>query len=204
MICSCGKRMFVRQSPLSAIRAKARTMAGILAVSCGLTALCLPSAAVADGPSVRITAQSELRFGTFLVFGAGARTVSAAGAVTNFALVPVEGDAPSPARFTVAYDRGNQSTQPLDVELDVVIAASSPIRLGGIDARLSALDSTLPGALQVQPGQPVRIRITGCRTRLCSRSFQVGGRIDVTRQSGHASLSIPIPLEATIVSAVRQ
>jgi hypothetical protein len=196
--------MFVRTRPLSAIRAKARIMAGILAASCGVTALCLPSAAVADGPSVQITAQSDLRFGTFLVFGTGARTVSAAGTVTNFALVPVEGDAPAPARFTVAYDRGNQNTQPLDVELDVMIATSPPIRVGGIDARLSALDSTLPGAVQVQPGHPVRIRITGCRTRLCSHSFQVGGRLDVTRQSGFASLSIPIPLEATLVSAVRQ
>lgn len=166
--------------------------------------LAVPTIVRADQPSVRIVPQGDLRFGSFLLFGAGSRTVSAAGAVINQALVPVAGDAPAPARFTVSYDRGNNNTQALDVEMDLVVSASPLVRIGGVEARLSALDSDLPGALQIQPGRPIRLRMTGCRTRVCSRTFQVGGRLDVTRQSGQARLSIPIPLEATLVSVTRQ
>lgn len=181
--------------------ALAPALAGWLAALCWLA---VPCAAHGDQPSVRIVPQGDLRFGTFLVFGAGSRTVSAAGAVINQALEPVAGDAPAPARFTVSYDRGNNSSHVLDVEMDLVVSASPMVRIGGVEARLSALVSDLPGALQIQPGRPIRLRMTGCRTRVCSRTFQVGGRLDVTRQNGQARLSIPIPLEATLVSAIRQ
>lgn len=196
--------MLHRFAPCATYRAFTCTASRRLLAALGLAALLVPTLAGAEQPSVRITPQGDLRFGTFLVFGTGARTVSAAGTVTNVALIPVAGDAPAPARFTVSYDRGNNSSHVLNVELDVVISASPPVRIGGIDARLSALETTLPGALQVQAGRPIRVRMTGCRARVCSQSFQIGGRLDVTRQSGQASLSIPIPLEATVVSVERQ
>ena len=157
----------------------------------------------ADVPRVRISPDSELRFGSFMVFGSGARTVSATGLVSDQAIVPIEGSTTGPARFTISYDRGNESKQSLDIEIELVISNPGPVRAGGVDARLSAFETDLPGALRVTPGQAIRLSIRNCSTRVCSRSFQVGARLDVARQFGGADLSVPIPLDATIISAER-
>ncbi len=164
----------------------------------------MPGTANAARPEVRITPDSELRFGTFMVFGSGSRTVSALGNVTDVSIVPLEGDPVRPARFTVSYDRGNESRHVLDIELELFITPPASVRVQGVDARLSAFETDLPGSQSITAGQPVRVNLNNCRDRVCSMSFYVGGRLDVSRQYGGASLVIPIPVDATVISAERQ
>ena len=190
-----------RQIPRSA------TFASVIAIAaCAVLAVASLSERVgAKTPEVRIDPLSDLSFGRFMVFGSGTRTVSASGAVSDSSIVALEGGAsPGPARFTISYDRGNQSRHTLNIELEVVMSAAPQVRQGGVDARLSAFETNLPGALRINPGQAIRISMPNCRTRICSRSFQVGGRLDVTRRFGGANLLIPIPLDATVISVERQ
>lgn len=153
---------------------------------------------------VRIVPDSELSFGTFMVFGSGSRTVSANGAVSDVSIVAMDGSTPSPARFTVLYDRGNNSRQAIDVELELVMSSPAPVRVGGVEGELSAFETDLPQALRIRPGQAIRISLPNCRTRVCSQSFQLGARLDVTRQYGGASIVIPIPFDVTVISDDRQ
>ncbi len=167
--------------------------------------LCLvPTQAQADRPEVIVDAQSELRFGTFMVFGNGSRRVSAAGNVTDVSLVALEGNPTGPARFTVSYDRGNQSRHVLDIELELVISQPPMVRVGGVEGQLSAFETDLSGAGRISPGQPIRVEMRNCRTRVCSVSFNVGARLDVSRTYGGADLAIPIPVDAAVISAERQ
>src|SRR5512143_2915484 len=62
--------------------------------------------AAAKPPSVKVLANADLRFGAFGVMATGARTISTAGAVTNFGIIPVPGSPTGPAEFSVVYDRG--------------------------------------------------------------------------------------------------
>ncbi|KLE34158.1 DUF4402 domain-containing protein [Aurantiacibacter luteus] len=155
-------------------------------------------------PSVRIVPESDLRFGTFMVFGSGSRTVSATGLVTDNSIVALEGNPTGPARFTVSYDRGNESNHILDIELDVVVSPVDRTVLGGVEGRLSAFQTDLSGAGAIVPGRPIRVRLRNCRNRVCSQSFSVGARLDVTRSYGGADLVIPIPVDAAVVSVIRQ
>jgi hypothetical protein len=155
-------------------------------------------------PAVTLTADSDLHFGTFMVFGTGSRTVSASGAVTDRGVVPIEARAPAPARFTISYDRGNENKHVLDLEFELVMSPPPPVRQGGVEARLHGYETDLPGAARIDPGRAVRVTIPGCRTRVCTRSFQVGARLDVTRQFGGAEIVVPIPMDVTVISAERQ
>lgn len=139
-----------------------------------------------------------------MVFGSGSRTVNAGGGVVDVSIVPLEGNIPSPARFTVLYDRGNNSRHAIDIELELVMSSPGPVRIGGVEGRLSAFETDLPQALRIQPGQAVRISLPNCRTRVCSQSFQLGARLDVTRQFGGARLVIPIPFDVAVISADRE
>lgn len=192
--------MTVSQPNLPTTRANRIVALGI-AVLVGLAgnALLAPNANSAPRQIV-ITPDSDLRFGRFLVFGSGARVVSASGATTNYSVFPVPGDLTGPARFTVTYDRGNNSRKARDIEIDIVISNPTPATVGGVSGRVSALQTDLPGVGAILPGQPFRISMPNCQTRTCSRSFQVGGRIDVTRSAGGASLTIPLPIDGILVS----
>lgn len=153
-----------------------------------------------DPARVTVTADSDLHFGTFMVFGSGQRTVSPTAAVTDNAIVPLEGSSPSPARFTVTYNRGNQSRRPLDIEIDVYLHSVSRVSIGGIEASLTSLRTDVAGQSQLESGRPIRITIPNCRTRICARSFSVGGTLNVNRSYGGASLTIPIPVYVELVS----
>lgn len=159
--------------------------------------------AQAKEPEVRIDATSDLQFGTFMVFGSGARTVSANGTVSDNGVVALEGSVPAPARFTITYDRGNESNQTLNIVLELVISAPPLVRQGGVEARLSGYETDLPGALRIDAGRAIRLTLANCRTRICTRTFQVGGRLDVTRHFGGAALVVPIPVDVTVISAER-
>lgn len=151
-------------------------------------------------PALRLAADADLRFGNFVVVSSGARTVSASGAVTNNGVIPVSGGVAGPARFTVSYDRGNNGNRAIDVTIQVVLMSVPAVTQSGVVGSLSAFDSDLADAKTIVPGQVVTITIAGCRTRVCSKTFQVGARLDVKRSSGGASLNIPLPMVATTVA----
>ena len=153
---------------------------------------------------VRVRSESELSFGTFMVFGNGSRRVSATGAVVDTAIVALEGTRPRPARFRIEYDRGNESKHVLEIEIELVLSAPGNVRFDGIDARLSAFETDLPGHARVASGEAITLRLTNCRTRVCSRTFAVGGRLDVTRNFGGAKIDIPINVDTRIVARERQ
>ena len=159
---------------------------------------------MAKPAEVRVSVDSELAFGSFMVFGAGRRTVGVNGMVSDEAIVALEGTIPSPAQFTVTYDRGNENKHVLDIEVELYISPASAVRVGGVEGRLSVFETDLPGAMRVTNGQPIRISIPNCRTRTCSRSFRLGATLNVSRSFGGASLVIPIPVDAVLISDDRQ
>ena len=166
--------------------------------------LCASVELQAKTPEVLIVSESDLQFGKFMVFGTGSRTVSASGVVRDLSIVPLEGARTAPARFTVSYDRGNESKHVLDIELEIVLSAPPAVTIDGVSGRVSELETDLAGTGRVSPGQPIRVWMRNCRTRVCSQSFQVGGKISVDRRYGGAVLSVPIPIDATVLMAERQ
>ena len=171
---------------------------GLLPVA---AALVLPATAFAAPAAVTITADTVLRFGNFVVITTGSRTVSASGAVTNSGIFPV-GSAPvGPAQFTVTFDRGNNSPQAMTATIQVVLGTVSPVSQAGVTGALSGFVSDLPGAAVLVPGQVVTYTIPSCAVRTCSRTFRIGARLDVTRASGGAALTIALPVTATLISA---
>ncbi len=147
-----------------------------------------------------MVAQSDLSFGSIVVFGSGSRTVTASGSVIDSGLVPWGPQGGSPALFTVSYDRGNEGRRTLDLQIELVLSNVPPISMNGVSASVAGFDSSLPGAWQIAPGQPFSLRIPNCVERVCSVSFAIGGRLDVTRYQGGAELRFPLAVDATLVS----
>lgn len=154
----------------------------------------------ADSPLLRILPESELRFGRFAVPTRGSIVVSPTGAVTRNGVISVSPGDTSPARFTVRYDRGNNGNKVLQLRIRLVFAAPGGITQGGVTASLSALQSDLPNYPTIAPNQIVEITIPNCRQRVCERRFTIGGRLEVDRRFGGAGVSIPIPVNAFLVS----
>lgn len=181
---------------------KPGSMAGIFAALLALAAL-TAAPVMAKPQEVRVRSQGKLSFGTFMVFGKGARSISPAGAVIDTAIIALDGSAPRPARFTVEYDRGNESKQVLDITIELVMSAPGNVRVGGVEARLSGFETDLPGHPRAASGEILTVRLTGCRARVCTRSFTVGGRLDITRTFGGATVELPIIVDARIVDRER-
>ncbi len=165
-----------------------------------LSSLLPTSPAPAAVPTLTVTADAALRFGAFVVPSSGSRTVSASGAVINDAIFPVASAPVGPSQFTVAYDRGNQNPKAIRVTFQMVLSSVPAVTQTGVSGRLSAFDSDLPGAALLVPGRIVTYTIANCTTRICAKSFRVGARLDVTRRSGGANLTIALPVIATLVS----
>ena len=191
----------VRQSfpGLELIYSVARASIAAIAVF----SLLFSSTVEARTPEVRVIPEGTLVFGSFMVFGTGARTISASGMVSDHLIVPLEGTIPRPARFTVEYDRGSESKHVLDVTVEVVFTVPTIHRQGGVEGRLSAFQTSLPEYPRTSPGEVIRLRFENCRERLCSKSFNLGARLDVSRQFGGASLSVPIDVDARVIAAER-
>lgn len=168
----------------------------VLATYCGSSAF----PALADRPKVLLTSQSELKFGSFVVLGSGSRRVSATGAVSGTSIISTAHNDTGPARFTVSYDRGNNGRRNLNVVVQIVVSPVQQIQQGGITASLSSFDTDIPGVRRISPGQAVLVKMPNCRTRVCSRSFHIGGRIDVVRHYGGGGLTIPLLVDATLIS----
>lgn len=168
--------------------------------------LCLLASvsASAKPAEVRISVDSELNFGTFMVFGSGRRSIGPNGIVVDEAIIALENTIPRPAQFTVTYDRGNESKHVLDIELELFISPTPGVTIGGVEGRLTNFETDLSGASRVTSGQPIRITLPNCRTRTCSQSFRLGATLNVTRSYGGAVLIIPIPVDAVIISDDRQ
>jgi hypothetical protein len=156
-------------------------------------------AALAKPATLDIVPQKQLRFGSFGVMASGSRTVSPSGAVTSVGIIPVQGSATGPAEFTITYDRGNENRRPVSLVIEVVLHAAPPLNLGGMVATVSDYTTDLANAPTLAPGQVVALTIDNCNTRLCSRSFRVGGRLQVQRSSGGGPISIPLPITATVI-----
>lgn len=165
--------------------------------------LAQPSPALAAPASLTITADTALRFGAFVVVASGSRTVSASGAVTNSGIFPVNTAPVGPGQFTVTYDRGNNSPQVLSVTFQLMLGSVAPVSQAGVTGALSGFVSDLPGAPVLIPGRMVTYTMPNCPNRTCSVTFRVGARIDVTRASGGAALTIVLPMTATLISAER-
>ncbi|MGB3753209.1 MAG: DUF4402 domain-containing protein [Parerythrobacter sp.] len=170
-----------------------------LAVAAG-GLLCMATPATAKQAELRVDAQTELRFGSFAVLDQGYRAVGPNGSVQELGIYAVTRGDTGPARFTVSYDRGNNGRKQLDIEIELVFATPAPFLDTGLKAQLGQYRTDLPGYASVSPGQVVTLRIPGCRQRVCSTTFNVGGRLDVSRSTGGGPVVINIPVDAVLIS----
>ena len=170
----------------------AALLAGIMAASA--------SPARAAAPSVTLTADQALRFGSFFTDTAGTRTVSSTGSVTGSAIIPVTGTSPGPAQFTLTYDRGNNANVNYSLLISVLVPGAASQVSGGVTGRIASFDTDLPGVSVLLPGQTTQVTLIGCQRRICTRSFRVGGTLQITRTTGGASLAIPLPLVVTVLA----
>ena len=161
---------------------------------------CLATGADAAQPAFALTVNSDLRFGSFVVMATGARVVGATGAVTNIGIYPIASGATGPAQFTVAYDRGNNGNKVLDIAIEIIMGSVPSVGGGGVTGALSGFTTDMPGVPTIATGQIIPIAITGCRDRICSRTFRIGSRLDVSRSGTGRTIAIPIPLTATLVN----
>lgn len=175
-----------------------------------LATLCLPlpfgSVALADQPTVTITADQPLRFGTLLVPASGTRTVGPDGSIVDSGLFGIDGNPVGPAQFTVTYDRGNNGNQygrpgsgSATILVQVIFAGYQSVSSGGVSGQLSDLRSDLQGPGNQLAGSVATLTIANCVERRCSQTFRVGARLDVTRASGGAELIFPLPATAAII-----
>lgn len=167
------------------------------------TALALavgPAPAVAVPPTLSIINPVLLRFGTFAVPVSGFREVSPSGNVTSSGIFALSNGGTGPAMFTVQYDRGNNGKRRLDIVIELTFSTPPAFVQGGLNARLSRYQTDLPGYGVITPGQTLRIEMLNCLQRVCSRSFNLGGRLDVDRAFGGGLVEIPIPVDAVVIS----
>lgn len=159
-----------------------------------------PAIAQPRPPSSYVDVEFDLRFGTIVVFGSGSRTITPSGVVTDSGLVPGTGDAPGPAQFSVGYERSNNAKNPINVTMQIAVGTIPSVSQGGVSGTVTNLTSDLPGAATLTPGQVVTVTINGCRTVRCGVTFNLGGRLNVTRSWGAASLTTPVPVSVTVIS----
>ena len=174
--------------------------AGRLLLATALALAVGPAPAVAVPSTLSIINPVLLRFGTFAVPVSGFREVSPSGSVTSSGIFALSNGGTGPARFTVQYDRGNNSKRRLDIVIDLTFSTPPAFVQGGLNARLSRYQTDLPGYGVIAPGQTLRIEMPNCLQRVCSRSFNLGGRLDVDRAFGGGLVEIPIPVDAVVIS----
>ena len=155
---------------------------------------------LAAEPSVTVSADQLLRFGSFFTDTAGSRSVSANGTVSGTAIIPVTGASPGPAQFTITYDRGNNANVNYSLLVSVMMPGSASQVSGGVTGTIARFDTDLPGISVLLPGQTAQTTLIGCRRRICSRTFRVGGTLQVTRTRGGAQLAIPLPIVVTVLA----
>jgi hypothetical protein len=168
-------------------------------IAAGFAAV-LPQMAQAKPPKLEIVVQKQLRFGTFGVMTSGTRMVSPSGAVTSVAIIPVAGSVTGPAEFTIAYDRGNESRRSISLVIEVFLMEAPRVSQGGLSATVTDFTTDLPGISTLAPGRPVTIAIDNCLTRVCARTFRVGGRLQIQRSYGGGTITVPLPIVANLIT----
>jgi len=172
----------------------------LLLVALPIALVAAPHHAAARPADVQVTADADMRFGEFAVFGRGSRTLSAYGGSIDEGVFAIPGSIVAPAQFTVSYDRGNESRRPIDVSIEVSLLEAGSVTQGGVTAQLSQFVSDLPNAANLRVGEPIAIQIQHCMERICGRTFRVGGRLDVAQSSGGARLTIALPVQAVLLN----
>ncbi len=167
---------------------------------CSLLAASLPAAAHGAPAGLTINQDMPLRFGNFVLFDRGARTVSATGSVTNDNVYPIGSSSTGPAQFTVTFDRGSDDTREISISYVIQLGAISQFGHGGLSGTLSNFDIDVPGSGQLGTGRAVVQTIANCSSRICMSTFHVGARIELMRAGGSSALTIPLPISATLVS----
>jgi hypothetical protein len=165
-----------------------------------LVAASLPAAAYAAPAGLSIKQDMPLRFGNFVVFDRGGRTVSATGSVIDDNVFPVGRGGTGPAQFTVTYDRGSDDTREISISYVIQLGAISQFGKGGLSGTLSNFEIDVAGYGQLGTGRAVVQTIANCSSRICMATFHVGARLDLTRAGGSTALTIPLPISATLVS----
>lgn len=167
---------------------------------CAWWFLALPATAVAAPATITVKAERDLEFGTFAVPSSGWRSVSTSGETAGGGILVFSGGPVGPARFSIIYDRGNESKRAEDILVQVIITAPRNYIAGGISASLTAIITDLPQTQASASGAVATILIANCRERQCLTSFNVGGRIEITRIGAGAGVRMPIAVTASIVS----
>lgn len=175
-----------------------RWLAAAALLGAGLAGATSP--ALAAAPSVTVSADQTLRFGSFFTDTTGTRTVSATGSVTGSAIIPLTGTAPGPAEFTLTYDRGNNAISTYSLLISVLVPGAASQVSGGVTGTIAQFDTDLPGLGALLPGEAAQVTLSGCQRRICSRTFRVGGTLQVARASGGADLAIPLPIVVTVLA----
>jgi len=181
-------------------RSRPRSVTALFSVLFSVLMLLAPARAAAAPPELRIISETELEFGTFAVIGSGYRIVGPDGSIQSTGIFSMSSSDTSPARFTIRYDRGNNGRRRLNLRIQLILAPAPMVTQGNLVARLSNYRTDIPGAANVSPGQIVEVTIPNCRTRICSTSFRVGGRLDIQSNSGGGKIAIPIPAEIVLIS----
>lgn len=162
--------------------------------------MAFPLQVIAAPASISVSAEKDLEFGTFAVATSGWRSVSPTGEVRDAGILAFSGSPVGPARYSITFDRGNESKRTVDVLVQVMMSAPRNIVERGVSASLSNLASDLPGAGSTAAGLSATLRIPNCRDRRCVVSFSVGGRLDVAGNQYGANLRIPVAVTAAIIS----
>lgn len=159
-----------------------------------------PASLGANSPRLVVTSNTDLRFGSFAVMDRGHRVISPGGAVQSSGIFSTGTADTGPARFTVAYDRGNNGRRKLDLEIEMVFGSAPVTTAGGVVARLSSYRSDLRDYPAIEAGQVVTVRLPNCVQRVCQTTFNLGARLDVDRDYGGTRVTLPIPVDVVLIS----
>jgi Domain of unknown function (DUF4402) len=175
-------------------------MRSAFALLSGLSGILLPAAAIGAPASLTITQDMPLRFGTLVVFGGGSRTIRANGDSSNDGVYPVGLGGGGPAQFTVTYDRGDEPLREISVTFMFMLSSVAPMSQSGLSGSLGNFDSDLAGSTMLAPGRAVIQTMPMCITRICTTTFRIGARLDMTRASGSGPLVFALPVSAKLVA----
>lgn len=181
-----------------ALRRKGAWASGVM-VAMALPAS-LSAQTVTQSSSLLLTQDEPLRFGSFAVLDHGSKSVGALGAVIDEGLIPLGSAHENPAQFTLIWQRGDNSVQPVTVVVQLAFGKPPPAIAGSITAQITSYETDLGGLSTITPGGGLSYTFASCTSRTCSATFRVGARIDVTATGDGAPVTLALPITARIVA----
>ncbi|NBC36918.1 DUF4402 domain-containing protein [Novosphingobium sp. FSY-8] len=158
-----------------------------------------PQLARAGTPSLIVTADQMLTFGTIVAVGTGSRTIHPDGAVDNEGVVPLGDSTARPAQFTITYDSGNTTGGGYQLMVQLVLAAVDIGAVNGVRGTLTNFRTDIAGVGTLQPGNIGSFTLANCYARVCTTSFRVGARLDLSGNLASAPLRFPLPLAVNVI-----